>query len=721
MPLLTPVLDDRSFEQLRDELVRRIPTYTPEWTDTHPGDPGIALLELFAFLGEHVLFRFNQIPDATRVAFLRLLEIPLDPPQVAGGIVQLTPKGAAPVLVPRRSTVRAGKVPFQTVDEVLALPVELVAAVRAPAPLPDDEERRARAERAVQALALGADALPAYYELRTAAEDPAAPDAQPLDPSHSIDGQLWLALLRREGDDAEPDLAGSTLTVGFVPDPEVATMADAGSCPGDGELAPTPPMVWRATTGELVDGEPRYAPVTVVGDTTAGLTRQGTVSITVPDRIGVPVLADPALAGAGTFPPAFDDDRDERVLAWIPIGRPDGTAAPIARAGWLGVNAAEVEQVQEHPPELLGTGTGEAGQQLRLVHRGIRPGTVALDVEESGQWVRWSEIDDLAASPAGRHYLLDAEAGVVTFGDGIRGRAPQIGERIRVLAYRAGGGVEGNLAVGALTKVDVNGVEVANPWPTRGGAAAESMAEALERMPAELRRRDRAVTRGDFAELAARTPGAKVARAECLPLFDPRTPDLRRAGAVSVIVWPDEDRRHPDAPVPDRTTIAQVCRWLDQRRLVTTELFVIPPTYRRIAVSVGVQVKPGHGIEAVRRWVALVIRQFLAPLPPYGPEGGGWPLGRRVHGPELEAAALQVDGVEYLEGLRLAIEVTDGSGPARFEEQSDPPTVLLAPYEVPSLVGITVVAGPPLEPGESVEPAPPPQVPVPIPVERDVC
>jgi hypothetical protein len=57
VPLAVPVLDDRSYEQLRDELVARIPVYTPEWTDHHDTDPGVTLLELFAFLGEFLLRR----------------------------------------------------------------------------------------------------------------------------------------------------------------------------------------------------------------------------------------------------------------------------------------------------------------------------------------------------------------------------------------------------------------------------------------------------------------------------------------------------------------------------------------------------------------------------------------------------------------------------------------------------------------------------------------
>src|SRR5215210_5975297 len=89
MPLPTPILDDRSWQQLRDELVRRIPVYTPEWTDHNPSDPGITLLELFAFLGENLLFRFNQIPESTRLEFLRLLQIPLRPAAAAGALVTL--------------------------------------------------------------------------------------------------------------------------------------------------------------------------------------------------------------------------------------------------------------------------------------------------------------------------------------------------------------------------------------------------------------------------------------------------------------------------------------------------------------------------------------------------------------------------------------------------------------------------------------------------------
>src|SRR5215467_5596195 len=112
MPIPNPILDDRSYQQLRDELVRRIPVYAPEWTDHNASDPGITLIELFAFLGENLLYRFNQIPEATKLAFLDLLQLPLRPAVPARALLTLATKQAGGVPVPLHSEAKAGKVLF---------------------------------------------------------------------------------------------------------------------------------------------------------------------------------------------------------------------------------------------------------------------------------------------------------------------------------------------------------------------------------------------------------------------------------------------------------------------------------------------------------------------------------------------------------------------------------------------------------------------------------
>ena len=83
MPLTAPNLDDRRFQDIMDEARTLIPGYCPEWTDHNLSDPGIALVELFAWLTETMLYRLNQVPDRNYVKFLDLMGVKLREPRPA--------------------------------------------------------------------------------------------------------------------------------------------------------------------------------------------------------------------------------------------------------------------------------------------------------------------------------------------------------------------------------------------------------------------------------------------------------------------------------------------------------------------------------------------------------------------------------------------------------------------------------------------------------------
>jgi uncharacterized phage protein gp47/JayE len=83
MALPTPNLDDRQFDQIVEEAVRLIPQYCPEWTNYNPSDPGITLIELFAWMTEMILYRLNKVPDKVFITLLDLIGIKLRPPQPA--------------------------------------------------------------------------------------------------------------------------------------------------------------------------------------------------------------------------------------------------------------------------------------------------------------------------------------------------------------------------------------------------------------------------------------------------------------------------------------------------------------------------------------------------------------------------------------------------------------------------------------------------------------
>jgi len=137
MSLPVPNLDDRSWKQIVDEAVRLIPRYCPEWTNHNSSDPGITLLELYAWMTEMVIYRLNKVPEKNFLAFLDLIGVRLKPPEPARAVLELTPsEGAEGELLVKKgtqvATLQAGgaePVTFETLRDITLLPVHVVRAV----------------------------------------------------------------------------------------------------------------------------------------------------------------------------------------------------------------------------------------------------------------------------------------------------------------------------------------------------------------------------------------------------------------------------------------------------------------------------------------------------------------------------------------------------------------------------------------------------------------
>ena len=733
MPLIAPVLDDRTFEQLRNELVNRIPVFNPEWTDYNRSDPAITLLELFAYMGEGLQFRFNQIPEATQLAFLKLLNIPLEPARPARALLRCSTKLPGGVALYTGDQTKAGKTLFSLSGDAQIWPLDCVTLGREPSLMPDETlepELFAAVQGTLDAVAEqqpGLANIATYSSVVLEADGSSAP----VDFAATLDGCLWIAVLKDPAISLTPAAGKAVrLNLGFVPTTVYPNLEQVSACPGTGPQR-GPSLEWRASAPELdTKGQPRYRPVRVLADTTFGFTQQGVVRLDLPsllDELGVPPVPQ-GLEGSGEFPPLLDDNRADQVWFWLRVWRSD--LSRIGSVSLVCLNAVECEQAVTAGAEIIGSGNSQPNQRMSLARQPVLLdplNPVRLQMKESDTWVDWQQQEDLDASDANdRHFMLDAEAGTVIFGE----RFPQIGESVRVLSYRYGGGSSGNVPAGAISKLELalpglspstpmvrandSNLKLANPLPALGGVDSESIETGLARIPGDLRRRNRAVTRDDFSELAMMTPGVEIGRADCLPLFHAPSRISPRPGVVSVVVWPARDALHPNAPVPDSYQLKQVCQWLDTKRLITTELYVIPPSYRRIAINLSVKVHPGYGLDAVRDWVELVLRQYLAPLPPFGPDAKGWPLGRRVLDRELEGVAMQVEGVEYVETLRLGFWT--GS---TWQESAQ---VSLNSWEVPEVAALLVVdeATAVPAPGLDVAPLASPTA-VPIPVLRSEC
>lgn len=127
-----PDLDDRKHKDIVEEALRLIPQYCPDWTNFNPSDPGITLVELFAWMTEMAIYRLNKVTDKNFTAFLNLMGVRLSPPQPARALLQFKLAEGAPPAWVRQSfpvgTVQTGRdepIIFETSQDLLVTDARL--------------------------------------------------------------------------------------------------------------------------------------------------------------------------------------------------------------------------------------------------------------------------------------------------------------------------------------------------------------------------------------------------------------------------------------------------------------------------------------------------------------------------------------------------------------------------------------------------------------------
>src|SRR5215471_15268699 len=189
MPLPIPNLDDRRFDDLVAEAITRVEAHTPEWSNIAPGDPGSALIDMFAWLAETILYRQNLIPLRQRRAFMNLLSLPLRPAAPASGVVCVD---ATQLPFPRPLAVgqarfTVGPVTFTSTTNLQPTPLQLVPMIKA---------RHQETDAASQAKLIAM--LRTLYNVDQPLPFVAQPAFGPngtADLGRAVDGQIWLAMV----------------------------------------------------------------------------------------------------------------------------------------------------------------------------------------------------------------------------------------------------------------------------------------------------------------------------------------------------------------------------------------------------------------------------------------------------------------------------------------------------------------------------------------------
>jgi len=529
MTIPLPVLDDRSFEQILAEAKARIPVHTPEWTNTNESDPGIAVLELFAFLTDNLLYRSNRIPEANRLKFLSMLGISLRPASPGVGLVAFqNDRGPLQSLpLPAGIEVRAGKVPFRTQTPVDVLPISAAPFYKRPRA---DLDASTQAQyRLLYATFLNRDTDVLSFYDPVALDPPQTGKPGPVvdlgdATTGTIDHSLWIGLLGPKGADlsaVRAAIANNTLTLGVYPAAQVAgrtlapsppppaTVADPGLVVEIAAPAPGPPG-----QGGIGPANYRRLPVVYANNV---LQAPGIIQVTLPDYGQILLWdLDPEEEGTGDFPPGSTTSRwragsprgcasamcpPPRPQRSHPVARPPRFSRrprpPLSRRpgspGWESTPPPSSRRCR-WSQRVLGQGTGTPYQTFTVANTPVIVGLpntcFTLEVHQpNGGWEAWRQIDDLAAAgPNDKVYLLDPAAGKVTGGSGLTGARFPKGEPVRA-SYEYGGGPQGNVAIGAVSKSPVlpGGFSVHEPRRHLGCG----------------RRRDRRRRRGEHHPVAA--------------------------------------------------------------------------------------------------------------------------------------------------------------------------------------------------------------------------
>ena len=679
-------LDDRTYKDLVEECILRIPRYCPEWTNHNPGDPGITLIEMFAWLTDQMLLRFNQVPRRNYVTFLELMGIRLNPPTPARCELTFYLTKAQPDEV---------RIPFAT--EVATVRTETEEAV-----IFTTDREMVIANPQVKHLLTAdtAEDIPQQLRDRTPENGQWANFESTYLFEDSIPGNCFYLVL----EDPNNSLEGNVISLHVKGEVAQTTGID----PDD------PPLMWSAWNGK------NWQEILRMEDHTKGFSFSdisqpldgANIILHLPQQLPNTVLSN---GYKGHWIRCVYTQPKETQATYS--SSPSIIGLTVNSIGGA-VNATQCIRVER---ELLGISSGKAGQAFELQNAPVleRIPHLGEHIEvwlPDGEIEDWVEVPDFGEStPDNLHYTIDSQTGTVQFGPLIRepnqlrqfthqrglkqpggrivkresartnnlatyippnaedtesvalerqyGKVPPIGSEIYILAYRTGGGSKGNVQAGKITVIK-NSIpyvqSVINYEPARSGTDAESLDEAVMRVPQMLRTRETAVTPEDFERVAKEAAHRVVARAHCLT-----KPEQTTAGIVRLLIVPKNididtfDFRHGmslDKLALSEEQKIEILQYMNSRKPLGVQVKLESPEYVGVSVRTQVILEPQYNNprdqERIRAQMLELLYRFLNPLVG-GFDGKGWELGRPVYPSDIVALCQKIRGIRYLSLVEL--------------------------------------------------------------------
>jgi predicted phage baseplate assembly protein len=628
MPLTAPNLDDRQFADIVAQAKTLIPRYVPEWTNFNESDPGITLVELFAWMTEMIIYRLNQVPDRNYIKFLQLIGIELEPAQPAHAEVtfSVARPDLSSAIVPAGTQISASGSSGQSVIFQIDEALIVIGAALAQIQTFDGTA----------------------YATQTNKNNTAGQWFYPFGSTPQLGNAMLLGF---SSPVAFPAGVQINLGVSIYQSGLNQPVLQSGT-----NLPPPATVVWEYWNGT------QWATVNLTSDGTRAFSQDGHILFTAPSNA--------AIGPIGNF-------TTTPYLYWFRARLTAATYEMPPQLNYVLTNTIGATQAITYTGEVLGGSDGTPNQTFQVANTPVvvlqtplqvtnSDGTtvtvisVQLTIDEGQGFMTWQEVEDFYPyGPNDQVFVIDHNTGEIFLGSGDHGRIPVANAanptgNVVAQSYMSGGGTQGNVAAGMITQLQTSVPSISsvtNYMPATGGTDEETVADAELRAGMALQSNSRAVTVQDYEYMATQAPGANVARALALPLYRPDFPNGQVPGAVTVIVVPNAPVL---APTPNQTTLQAVCQYLDANRLLTAELFVVGPVYRVIQVQVQIVVSAGSDLATVQNAIESALTTFFDPLQG-GTDGTGWPFGGTIYYSDVYRVILNVAGVQMIQDGELLI------------------------------------------------------------------
>jgi predicted phage baseplate assembly protein len=672
MSLQTIPLDTLTWDQMVSAIRTRIPADSNgKWTLHAPVDPGVTLLELYAWLLEQRVYWMDQVPDALVLAVLALMGDAPEAAKPAVTIFRLVDDSIPPA-------------PFRTVDGGVAL------------------RRGQENPPLIFTLNEGLTILP-IEEKSPGLEKSLGLRVKGMDRTNDLRQGRAVRLLQKQEVDTE---------ISFI---FPLTQKISGASTGKfsllielDERSGIPPQ-WSRRAADVPlaailtwfyrrssDGALTQFSSDQVEDGTSGLRRSGIVRLPVSSDWQAEPSATASVATLYSVVLQISEARyttspeiTRLILNVVSAHHSLPRKRTPSTDGWLLLPGNVVALT--NPP--AGTGLKEYPPIEDTVQVRIQ--------ERDGNFYDWTRVGNLFSSgPADRSFVVDRARGEMKFGDGLTGRLPAPfgrGPGFVEVSYQAGGGTAGMVgedlkwvAIDPDSAAAINLI-ASNVIAGQEGSESETLTDTQKRVAALLHQENRAITSKDFEDLAQTTPGVGFRRAKAAIGWHPDFPCVAVPGVITVFVVPFVPRDEGGvfgaaddfvaAPQPDSGALAAANTRMEEARLLGTQVFVSGPRYRRVWLTV--QAAADSGISTtIQTRIRAQFQKFLDPLSG-GDEGSGWPFGDPLRPTALLREAQKIlgdDGDVFsvsirLEGMTVEQSCTD---------------VALGAYELPQLAGVQI-------------------------------